>query len=109
MIWRGTDQSERGLKTWIKARKPDVVIADIPHWQTHLPEPYASQRFVSLSILNETSPLTGIYQNTELLAEQAVDLLMHVRLRKQTGIPERPSTNVCDGTWHPGSSFQPKR
>ena len=106
-IWRKADMSERGLKTWIKARKPDVIIGDLAHWQPFLPEPYASKRFVALNVMDRTGDICGVLQNTELLAEQAVDLLMHARLRKQTGIPKSPTTTVNEGVWLSGKSFQP--
>ena len=109
MIWRQDKRSKPGLKSWIKSRKPDVVLADTYDWRQYLPEPYASKRFVALNVPERDGDISGIFQNTELLAEYAVDLLMRVRLRKQTGIPEHPQTSVCDGIWVDGKSFQPMK
>lgn len=105
-IWRSETLSTRGLKSWIRTHKPDAVLADINRWQGHLPEPYASKRFVTLDVSDRNSEISGVFQNTELLAEYAVDLLMRVRLRKETGIPEFPLTIICDGMWVDGQSLQ---
>ncbi len=95
------------LCRWIKREKPDVVITLMLEEQVRelskrgirTPEEVG---LVSLSVGQPDSPLSGVYQNPSAMGAVAVDQLINMVERNETGIPEDPITLTLGGRWNPG-------
>lgn len=98
------------LLSFIDAHRPEVLIAtyslslDAPFLQrpdgTRLPH-------VSLDVIPGTVPHTGIDQQTEFNAANAVDLVAEQVLHGSSGLPLIQKKVYSDGTWCPGSTCPP--
>ena len=49
-------------------------------------------------------PLSGISQNSRLIGQSAMDILVGLVRRGELGVPEHPSQWLCNGSWIAGSS-----
>ena len=61
---------------------------------------------VSLSVHAPDSPLSGIRQHAKLMGSVAVDQLISLVERNETGIPEHPITLTMKGSWNAGRTLQ---
>lgn len=95
------------LCRWIKRAKPDVVITlmleeqvrELAKLGLRIPDDVG---LVSLSVTQPGSPLSGVYQNPSAMGAVAVDQLINMVERNETGIPENPITLTLGGSWNPG-------
>ena len=96
---------------WIKREKPDVVFSVFSEAQLgqlkerglRIPRDVG---IVSLSVHATDSPLSGIRQHAKLMGAVAVDQLISLVERNETGIPEHPITLTMKGTWNAGRTLR---
>lgn len=99
------------LCRWIKREKPDVVITlmledqvrELTKRGLRIPEEVG---LVSLSVSQPGSPLSGVFQNPSAMGAVAVDQLINMVERNETGIPEDPITLTLSGHWNPGRTVR---
>lgn len=99
------------MSQWIRREKPDIVITLILEDQVkelvrrgvRIPEEVG---LVSLSVAQPDSPLSGVYQNPSAMGAVAVDQLINMVERNETGIPEDPITLTLGGHWNPGRTVR---
>ena len=96
---------------WIKREKPDVVLSVFSETQLdqlkrmgiRIPHDVG---LVSLSVHADDSPLSGIRQHAKRIGAAAVDQLISLVDRNETGIPEHPITLTLKGTWNMGRTLR---
>jgi len=96
---------------WIKREKPDVVITLMLEEQVRelakrglrIPEEVG---LVSLSVAEPDSPLSGVFQNPAAMGAVAVDQLINMVERNETGVPANPITLTLGGRWNPGRTVR---
>jgi DNA-binding LacI/PurR family transcriptional regulator len=97
---------------WVRRHRPDVMIALL--FEEHLQELVDrgirvpdDLGVVSLSVHQPGSPIAGIHQNARLIGAVAVDKLINLVERNETGIPADPITLTVEGRWNPGRTLRP--
>lgn len=99
----------RELKQWIRANDIDAVAAvdEIIH-DALIAEGISIPGDVGFCLLDrpekKTCRISGISQNSRLVGESSVDILVGLVRRGQVGIPEHPSQWLCSGTWVVGET-----
>ena len=96
---------------WIKREKPDVVLSVFSDAQLgqlkeqgiRIPHDVG---IVSLSVHAPDSPLSGIRQHANLIGAAAVDQLISLVDRNETGIPHHPITLTMKGSWNIGRTLR---
>jgi LacI family transcriptional regulator len=99
------------IARWIKREKPDVVISVFSETQVgqlkeqgiRIPEDVG---IVSLSVHAPESPLSGVRQHAKKIGAVAVDQLISLVDRNETGIPEHPTSLTMKGTWNVGRTLR---
>jgi DNA-binding LacI/PurR family transcriptional regulator len=97
---------------WLKREKPDVIVTPgglqardlltragwkIPH----------DLGIVGLSCPDFGDPISGIYQNGQLIGATAVDTLISLVERHERGLPEQATTLMIEGKWNEGRTLRP--
>ncbi len=106
ILWDNFNNAE--LAAWMKAHRPDVVIssnecaAHLKAIGVRLP---ADVAFAGLFLSKEEPFLSGIHQNDRIIGHRAVDLLIGMLHRGETGIPETPVRMLVEGVWCPGKTL----
>lgn len=94
----------------IKRLKPDVIVS---HRQVYdhllelkyrIPEDIS---FANLSVEHHTRHISGIYQNSLQIGRKAVDMVVDMIHRGETGVPDMPAHLLIDSIWNQGSSLRP--
>jgi LacI family transcriptional regulator len=101
--------TEEAFRTWFRREKPDVVIGQ-PHdmqrwfksWGVRIPEDVG---VASLSSAQLGDPVSGIYQNSELIGMRSIDLLSTLLERNELGVPRVSDSLLVDGVWNPGRTL----
>lgn len=109
LLYKMWDPDE--VARWVKREKPDVMICLLLEEQleqlaergVRVPEDLG---VVSLSVHRADSRLTGILQNVRLIGTVAVDKLIDLVERNQSGVPADPVTLTIEGKWNPGRTLQ---
>lgn len=99
------------LCRWVRTEKPDVVItlmleeqlADLQRAGLRVPDEVG---IISLSVEQRGSPLSGIFQDPYHMGEIAVDKLIELVERNETGVPGTPITLNMDGEWNDGATLR---
>jgi DNA-binding LacI/PurR family transcriptional regulator len=105
--WRPVD-----VQAWFERERPDVIISPIPQvilrwlgtWGYSCP---GDVGLVSLNCGNPTDWFAGAYQNAFLLGARAMDILIGLIERNETGVSSYPNTLLIDSIWNPGMSLKP--
>ncbi|PTX93860.1 LacI family transcriptional regulator [Spartobacteria bacterium LR76] len=106
-IWDNEETKE--LEAWTKEHRPDVVISF--HTTAHrlrsigyrVPQDIG---FACPFLDNNDYYLSGVHQNGRLIGRKAVDMVVDMIHRRETGIPETPVRVLVEGTWQPGKTLQ---
>jgi len=105
-VWN--DGEIESLKVWIKTNRPDVIIsyneilAPLKAAGIKIPDDVG----VASLFLNENeSYLSGVHQNDRLIGQRAVDMVIDMLHRGETGIPETPVRVLVEGKWYPGQTL----
>jgi DNA-binding LacI/PurR family transcriptional regulator len=98
---------------WLDREKPDVVIGPvigklekiIRASGRRIPEDIG---MIGLVVQEESDWLSGILQDGEIIGAVALDLLIGLIERNETGVPAHPITHTMPGRWNPGQTLQVK-
>ena len=97
------------VRSWLKAEKPEAVLApgyEIPlfqSWGYSVPDDLG---VASLEVSDSNPALSGMNQNPCGVGQAAIDLLVSLMQRQETGIPARPIHVLVDGWWNPGRTVR---
>ncbi len=100
----------RGLRAWIKLKRPDVIVTNLHHvvekllGELGLKVP-RDMGLVSLSVPVIGDRVTGIEQNSYLIGTRAIDLLAGALQLHRTGVLPEAITTTVNGRWNPGETF----
>jgi LacI family transcriptional regulator len=106
IFWDNYEDSE--LVAWMKTNRPDVVISfndAMDRLQLagyKIPDDIG---FASPFLSKNETYLTGVHQNDRLIGHKAVDMVIDMLHRGETGIPETPVRMLVEGVWHPGQTL----
>ncbi|MBX3739333.1 MAG: LacI family DNA-binding transcriptional regulator [Candidatus Didemnitutus sp.] len=108
LLYQTWDADE--VRRWVRREKPDVMISLLQEDQMQqlaarglrMPEELG---LVSLSVHDPESRISGIHQNARLIGRVAVDKLIDLVERNESGVPEDPITLTIEGKWHPGHTL----
>lgn len=98
------------LRTWIRQRKPDVIVTNLHQLvekllaQSGLSIP-KDLGLVSLSVPAPGDRVSGINQNGHLIGVQAIDLLAGSLQLHRTGLLSEAITTLVSGRWNAGETF----
>ena len=102
-------------RTWISQAKPEVILAPsdfiFPHlkaWGLRVPKDI-SFASLALGITKNDDYLSGIDQNNKNIGRSAVNLLVAMLERQETGVPETPTHLLIDGFWRDGLTAVPQK
>jgi hypothetical protein len=100
------------LRPWLKKQRPDVIIVSkhgmIAPIRKLLGAAGAAMSFVVISIEESLGTASGVDPGHEMVAANAVDLVIGQMLRNETGIPEHPKELLFAGHWVEGSTLRPQ-
>ncbi|AHF89720.1 LacI family transcriptional regulator [Opitutaceae bacterium TAV5] len=65
--------------------------------------------FASLSVLEDDDHFSGTSQNSTLIGSKAVDLVVDMIHRSETGVPEQPVHTLIDSVWKTGKTLPPRQ
>ncbi len=93
---------------WYRRWRPDAIITindDIVHWlraeKVRIPQEVSC---VTLYWRKHREFLSGFYQNHEVMAAAAVDLVVAALNANERGLPERPKTVLIQADWKDGQT-----
>lgn len=93
------------LTKWIKRNRLDAVMG-LRGWR-EIKATRCSVGYADLS-LNRSDPgdknVSGMYQNSGRIGEAAVDFLVGMMLRGETGVPDMPIHLFIESIWSPGTT-----
>ncbi len=96
------------IEQWIKEQQPDVVISfnhvakRLESLGYKIPKQFG---FVSLDLNVDGGHLSGIDQNSFLIGQKAVDVLVAMINRGERCIPEIPTRTLVESVWVPGETL----
>jgi DNA-binding LacI/PurR family transcriptional regulator len=104
---------DQSLEEWLVRRKPDVILtlafdfveAALRRLGRRVPQDVG---LVGLSCPEIGSRMTGIHQHGMLLGATAVDVLIGMIERHETGLPQQATTTMVEGLWNPGATVRPQ-
>jgi len=98
-------------RLWIEKEKPDAIITDgrdilnqLKRWGLRVPEDIG---FASVSVQEKGDIVSGMHQNPRRVGSAAVDLLVSLLERQETGIPKTPMHLLIEGEWRDGQTTAP--
>lgn len=104
------DWDSQAFLKWFTENRPDAIITcnDKPvQWLEtsgyQIPDDVSC---VSLYWRESRSYLSGLYQNHELMAANAVDLIVAQLNRNERGLPENPKTVLVQAEWREGKTLR---
>ena len=103
--------TREAFKQWFDEHKPDVIVTHderllewIESWGLSVP---GDVGFALTAKHGEASPrCSGIDENSEAVAEVAVNVLVDMINRGETGIPRRPISTLVEGCWVEGETLR---
>ena len=98
---------------WVRLHRPDVVVAHgaaAIEWLARLGlEIPRDIGLAAAAVHGLPSFCSGIDENNETVGALAVDLVVEMIHKNQTGIPQTPVTTLVEGTWVDGSTLLERR
>ncbi len=111
-VWLMSEQRPDlpGLRAWLKAKKPDVIVTNLHslfegllrRLRLAIPQDFG---LVSLSVPALGDRVTGIEQNSTLVGMRAIDLLAGALQLHRTGLLPETITTMVNGRWNPGETL----
>lgn len=100
----------REVASWIRKNRLQAVIGTLRGgWMERLrgvgvniPE---KVRYVAMTLLQEDPRISGYIEQVDLVARTAVQHLLAMMHRNETGLPATPCESFLLGRWHQGASF----
>lgn len=110
----GTEAEQ--FTTWLRTARPDVVITPSLDTVPDLVGTLAAGGFrvprdIGLAVLacpDAAAPVTGIYQNGEMIGALAVDTLISQIERHHRGLQGQATTVMVEGQWNEGTTLPPR-
>jgi len=97
----------RAFEAWWDSHRPEVVLTGHPaalaHWLESTAGMDGSIRLAGLNLNDPQAPFAGVYKDFGKIGAEAVDVLAHLLLRNERGVPSRPQHFLTEGLWHPGT------
>lgn len=108
---RPDEKSRTAFMKWFPKASPDVVVSiggfRILDWFKELGiEVPREAGYVQLSVAKEEERCSGVYENGPLIGRTAVDFLVGMLQRGESGLPEIPIRILVEGTWKPGETIR---
>jgi DNA-binding LacI/PurR family transcriptional regulator len=101
------------VRPWLARQRPDVIVvikySMIAPLRKLLGARPADVGFAVISIEEGPGSCAGIDPGHDMVAANAVDLVIGQMLRNETGIPEHPRQLLFAGHWFEGASLRPRR
>lgn len=95
---------------WFFRHRPDVVLAIWPavyDWLVEAGESVPGTIGLALlSVPDEGRKFSGIWENPRLIGAKAVEFVVDMIHRRETGIPSVPNSILVEGTWAPGRTVR---
>lgn len=100
----------REVARWIQDQRLDGVIGTLRgEWMGPLRESGVripeKVRYLGMTLLREERAVAGYIEQIEVVARTAVQHLIAMMHRNETGLPDTPCESFLLGRWHPGDSF----
>lgn len=104
------DLPHQRFKAWMSREKPDVIVtmaADLLErvlsgLGLRVPEDIG---IAALSCSEKGHRHSGVYQNGHYIGSTAIDLLVGMIERRETGLPEQAIAMMVEGVWNPGTTL----
>lgn len=101
------------FRKWFRKEKPDVVISigglPVVSWLRDLDVSVPQEAgYARLSLAQDESYLSGIYENGFVIGSTAVDFLVGMLQRGEQGPPETPIRILVEGIWKSGQTVCPQ-
>jgi len=102
------DREKLRLVGWARKHRPDVIISfhdvvdRLKAAGIRIPE---QMGFVSPFLDQNETDLSGVHQNDRLIGHKAVDMVIDMLHRGETGIPTTPVRVLVEGQWVPGNTL----
>lgn len=113
IFWDAWDDKEKkALVAWARKHRPDVIISfqniigPFAKAGIEIPRDVA---FASPFLNAGETFLSGVHQNDRLIGHKAVDMVIDMLHRGETGIPETPVRMLVEGKWYPGQTLPDRR
>jgi len=102
--WPGKD-----FLAWAERERIDALVSCDPEFHKRHPEWISARPFgVAIPMLcGSDTPMSGVWERDEQIAETAVDFLVSMVQRGETGVPKNPQRLLIEGTWLEGKSLRP--
>jgi LacI family transcriptional regulator len=101
------------LAPWLKKCRPDVLIVTkqvfIAPLRKVLGVANRDMGFAVISLEEESPDVSGINPGHQMVAANAVDLVLEQLMRNETGVPEDPREMLFDGHWVEGRTLRPRQ
>ncbi len=109
IYWATWDNShDRDLAEWIRQHNPDVILGfneakeAVENAGFRIPEDVA---FASAFLNKDERVMSGVYQNDYMIGQKAVDMVIDMLHRGETGIPRIPVRMLVEGEFYPGTTM----
>lgn len=105
------DNEARDVISWYERHKPDAILLGTESVADHLRA--AGLRFpqdlgLACPLLNSPDgDLSGVWESDTRIGAAAVDALVSIIHRGETGIPDRAQRLLVEGVWCPGKTLRP--
>ncbi len=104
------DNEQKKFNQWFKTHRPEVIIADFFEWTVgylqelglHVPEDIPLAVLAAMPHLHK---FAGMDQNDRRVGQLAVDTVVGMLYRNETGIPATPTRILVEGQWQSGESI----
>ena len=104
-----TEKEKVRFHHWFEAHRPDVLLCDFWEWTVAYLQEMGLRvpEDVPLAVLAanpQSRRFAGIDQNAFKIGQQAVDTVVGMIYRNETGVPETPTRILVEGRWQEGES-----
>src|SRR5258708_2961637 len=107
------DLDPKVLGTWLRKCRPDVLIVTKQVFIAPLKKTLGRARndmgFAVISLEESITTVSGVNPGHDMIAANAVDLVLGQLSRNETGIPGEPKELLFDGHWVEGNTLRPRQ
>jgi LacI family transcriptional regulator len=97
------------FKIWFKKHQPDVLVG-VNHlvtssWLTEMKIRVPKDvGFAHLNLRHRDDGISGFYEKSHTIGQTAVDVLVSMMQRNETGVPDAPKITLVEGEWIEGET-----
>lgn len=105
-VWNDGDTKK--FTAWMKKHRAEVIISYNEFVDTIEGAGFkvpGEVGFASLFLNEGETHLSGVHQNDRLIGQKAVDMVIDMLHRGETGIPRTPVRTLVEGEWYPGQTL----